>query len=146
MVGRTRLGELERVIMDQLWTLDSPATVRQVHEALSDSRDVAYTTVMTVLDRLARKGSVEQIRDGRAYRYRPAVSRDELTAELMHQALDTVDGSDRMAALLRFVGSASADDADAIRAALAELENGRPEQSPGRAESDRTDGTAGSPP
>ena len=108
--------------MDQLWALDGPATVRQVHDALSRSRDIAYTTVMTVLDRLARKGSAVQIREGRAYRYRPAVSRDELTAELMHQALDTVDGSDRTAALLRFVGSATPDDAEALRAALAELE------------------------
>lgn len=122
VVGRARLGELERVVMEQLWALDAPATVRQVHEALSESRDVAYTTVMTVLDRLARKGSAEQIRDGRAYRYRPAVSRDELTAELMHQALDTVDGTDRTAALLRFVGSVSSGDADALRTALAEVE------------------------
>ncbi|MBB5786351.1 BlaI/MecI/CopY family transcriptional regulator [Jiangella mangrovi] len=122
MPGRARLGELERTVMDLLWTFETPATVRQVHEALAGSRDVAYTTVMTVLDRLARKGSAEQIRDGRAYRYRPAVSRDELTAELMHEALDTVDGSDRTAALLRFVGSASADDARALREALEAVE------------------------
>ncbi len=108
--------------MEQLWAFDQPATVRQVHEALSGSREVAYTTVMTVLNRLARKGSAEQIRDGRAYRYRPAMTRDELTAELMHEALDTVDGSDRTAALLRFVGSVSVDDAEALRAALAAVE------------------------
>ncbi len=108
--------------MDQLWTVAAPATVRQVHDALNGSREVAYTTVMTVLDRLARKGFADQIRDGRAYRYLPAVSRDELTAELMHQALDTVDGSDRTAALLRFVGDVTADDADALRAALVEVE------------------------
>jgi predicted transcriptional regulator len=109
--------------MELLWTFETPATVRQVHEALAGSRDVAYTTVMTVLDRLARKGSAEQIRDGRAYRYRPAVSRDELTAELMHEALDTVDGTDRTAALLRFVGSVSEDDARALREALAAVES-----------------------
>ena len=108
--------------MEHLWAFGRPATVREVHEALSQSRDVAYTTVMTVLDRLARKGSAEQLRDGRAYRYLPVVSRDELTAELMHEALDTVDGSDRSAALLRFVGSASPDDTQALRAALAEVE------------------------
>nr|WP_298325853.1 BlaI/MecI/CopY family transcriptional regulator [Haloactinopolyspora sp.] len=125
VVGRTRLGELERVVMDQLWAFEGPATVRQVHDALSRTRDIAYTTVMTVLDRLARKGSAEQLRDGRAYRYRPAVSREELTAELMHQALDTVDGSDRTLALLRFVDSATPDDAEALRAALAELEQRR---------------------
>ncbi|WP_275296202.1 BlaI/MecI/CopY family transcriptional regulator [Jiangella ureilytica] len=123
MPGRAKLGELERAVMEQLWAFEAPATVRQVHEALAGSRDIAYTTVMTVLDRLARKGSAEQIRDGRAYRYRPAVSRDELTAELMHEALDTVDGTDRTAALLRFIGSVSADDARALREALEAVES-----------------------
>ncbi|HEY9409182.1 MAG TPA: BlaI/MecI/CopY family transcriptional regulator [Jiangellaceae bacterium] len=119
---RARLGDLERSVMEHLWSLDGAATVRQVHEALSGSRDIAYTTVMTVLDRLARKGSVEQIRDGRAYRYRPAVTRDELTAELMHEALDTVDRTERAAALVRFVDTVTPADADALRAALAEIE------------------------
>ncbi|NDL58442.1 BlaI/MecI/CopY family transcriptional regulator [Phytoactinopolyspora mesophila] len=98
------------------------ATVRQVHDALGSTRDIAYTTVMTVLDRLAKKGAVEQIRDGRAYLYRPAVSLDELTAELMHDALGNADGANRASALVRFVDTASADDAAALRAALAELE------------------------
>lgn len=98
------------------------ATVRQVHDALGSTRDIAYTTVMTVLDRLAKKGAVEQIRDGRAYLYRPAVTLDELTAELMHDALGNTDGANRTSALVRFVDTASADDAAALRAALAELE------------------------
>lgn len=128
---RAHLGELERVVMEYLWSRTEAgngagepeaATVRQVHEALSEAREIAYTTVMTVLDRLARKGSVEQLRDGRAYLYRPAVTLDELTAELMHEALGTVDGPDRTSALVRFVDTASADDAAALRAALAELE------------------------
>ncbi|AYY14498.1 BlaI/MecI/CopY family transcriptional regulator [Actinobacteria bacterium YIM 96077] len=119
---RTQLGELERAVMEQLWALARPATVRDVHQALSQTREIAYTTVMTVLDRLAKKGSVEQSRDGRAYLYRPAVDRDELTAELMHEALGTVDGDDRTSALVRFVDTASADDTAALRAALAELE------------------------
>ncbi len=119
---RTSLGDLERAVMEHLWSRAEAATVRQVHEALSDSRELAYTTVMTVLDRLARKGSVEQLRDGRAYLYRPAATRDELTAELMHQALDTVDGTDRAAALVRFIDTATAADTAALRAALAEVE------------------------
>ncbi|WP_166355888.1 BlaI/MecI/CopY family transcriptional regulator [Phytoactinopolyspora limicola] len=98
------------------------ATVREVHDALAQARDIAYTTVMTVLDRLAKKGAVEQIRDGRAYLYRPAVTLDALTAELMHDALGTVDAESRASALVRFVDTASADDAAALRAALAKLE------------------------
>lgn len=108
--------------MDHLWTLDHAATVREVHDALAASRELAYTTVMTVLDRLARKGMVEQQRSGRAYLYRPAMSRDQLTAEVMHEALDTVDDTDRAAVLVRFIDSASPDDAAALRAALAEVE------------------------
>ena len=41
----TRLGELERAVMDHLWAAGEPQTVRQVHEALSEQRDLAYTTV-----------------------------------------------------------------------------------------------------
>nr|WP_281352281.1 BlaI/MecI/CopY family transcriptional regulator [Phytoactinopolyspora alkaliphila] len=115
------MGELERAAMEYLWSRDDAATVRQVHEALSSTREIAYTTVMTVLDRLAKKGSVQQLRDGRAYLYRPAFTRDELTAELMHEALGTVDGADRASALVRFIDTASADDAAALRAALAEI-------------------------
>ena len=53
MAKLTRLGELERAVMDQLWCMPEAQTVRQVHEALSARRDLAYTTVMTVLQRLA---------------------------------------------------------------------------------------------
>lgn len=49
------LGELERAVMDHLWASAEPQTVRQVHEALLSQRELAYTTVMTVLQRLARK-------------------------------------------------------------------------------------------
>ncbi len=63
------LGELERAVMDSLWSSDEPQTVRQVHVALSSDRDLAYTTVMTVLQRLAKKNLVTQLRDDRAHRY-----------------------------------------------------------------------------
>lgn len=117
--------------MEQLWMVGAPVTVRQVHESLSSSRELAYTTVMTVLDRLARKGSVVQSRDGRAYRYAPAISRDELTVALMHDALDTVEDSERAAVLVRFVDSVSPDDVAALRAALTEVERGAAGESDG---------------
>ncbi len=56
-----RLGSLERAVMDQLWDTGGPQTVRQVHQALSAQRDLAYNTVMTVLQRLSRKRLVVQI-------------------------------------------------------------------------------------
>src|SRR5690625_5544301 len=88
MAKHTHLGDLERAVMDHLWSAPESQTVRQVHEALSSRRDLAYTTVMTVLQRLAKKNLVSQIRDDRAHRYTPVRGRDELVAGLMVEALD----------------------------------------------------------
>lgn len=109
--------------MDHLWSSGEPLTVRQVHEALRTQRELAYTTVMTVLQRLARKNLVVQIRDDRAHRYAAAYGRDELVAGLMVDALhQAADSGDRQAALVHFVERVGAEDADALRRALAELE------------------------
>ncbi|MBB3604032.1 putative transcriptional regulator [Mycolicibacterium sp. BK556] len=124
MAKLTRLGELERAVMDHLWAAGEPLTVRQVHEALCTERDLAYTTVMTVLQRLARKNLVSQIRDDRAHQYAPVHGRDELVAGLMVDALDQAsDSGGRQAALVHFVERVGVDEADALRRALAELES-----------------------
>ncbi len=123
MARLNRLGDLERSVMDHLWDADRPQTVRQVHDALRTQRELAYTTVMTVLQRLARKGLVAQIRDDRAHRYAPVDGRDELVAGLMVDALDqAADSGGRQAALMHFVERVGADEADALRRALAELD------------------------
>jgi predicted transcriptional regulator len=84
---------------------------------------LAYTTVMTVLQRLARKGLVIQIRDDRAHQYAAMHGRDELVAGLMVDALDqAADSSDRRAALMNFVERVGVEEADALRRALADLE------------------------
>ena len=124
MAKLTRLGELERAVMDHLWASQEPQTVRQVHEALSAHRDLAYTTIMTVLQRLAKKNLVVQHRDDRAHRYAPTHGRDELVAGLMVDALDQVaDSPSREAALVHFVERVGVDEAAALRRALAELES-----------------------
>ena len=115
-----RLGELEQAVMDRLWDNDGPQTVREVHNSLLADRELAYTTVMTVLQRLHCKDLVVQIRAGRAFRYAPSYGRDELVASLMVDVLDQVsDSGGRQAALMRFVGRVGADEADALRRALA---------------------------
>ena len=114
-----RLGELERAIMDVLWEAPEPLTVRQVSGQLTE-RDLAHTTVMTVLDRLAKKGFARRERDGRAWRYRAAESREAYVTELMLNALDQT--GDRQAALARFVRSVSGAEARALRRALEALE------------------------
>jgi predicted transcriptional regulator len=131
MAKLTRLGDLERAVMDHLWSAPHPQTVRQVHESLSERRELAYTTVMTVLQRLAKKNLVSQIRDDRAHRYAAVHGRDELVAGLMVDALDqAADTGSRQAALVHFVGRVGADEAEALRRALDELESGHPETPP----------------
>ncbi|WP_434742845.1 BlaI/MecI/CopY family transcriptional regulator [Micromonospora sp. SH-82] len=115
----TRLGDLERAVMDVLWdtvpATSDGVTVREVAEAL-DGRELAYTTVMTVLDRLAGKGMVQRRREGRAWRYQAAASREAYIAQLMLDALDL--GGSRDAALVRFARSVTGTEADVLRAAL----------------------------
>jgi predicted transcriptional regulator len=111
----TRLGELERAVMDVLWDRAAPTTVREVAEALEE-RDLAYTTVMTVLDRLTGKDMVQRERSGRAWSYRPAASREAFIAQLMLDALDLTGSRD--AALVRFARSVSGTEAEVLRAAL----------------------------
>ena len=112
---RVALGELERAVMARLWAAPAPLTVREVHESLE--RDLAYTTVMTVLGRLAKKGLVRQERDGKAYLYSAASSREQMAASLMLDALGDV-GEDRTAALVAFVDQVGPEEAAALRRAL----------------------------
>jgi len=125
MAPTSRLGELERAVMDQLWA--APAgewlTVRQVHERLSRERDIAYTTVMTVMDRLSKKSLVRQKREGRAYLYAPMASRAAMTAELMRGVLQEFGVGEARTALVAFVGESTAEERAALRQALSDLES-----------------------
>lgn len=97
------LGDLEHLIMSVLWRSDEPQSVREVHESVRLERDLAYTTVMTVLDRLAKKGLVTRDLDGRAWRYRAAVSAAQLVSDEMHSLLGSIPGAGTEA-LVAFVG------------------------------------------
>lgn len=121
------LGDLERAVMDALWASPTPQTVRQVHDSLSEDRALAYTTVMTVLQRLAKKNLVTQIREDRAHKYVPTHPREDLVASLMVDALSEAEApGSRHAALVSFVGRVGADEAEALRRALDGLEASPP--------------------
>jgi len=116
-------GDLEAAVMDRLWAMGVPATVRSVLDDLRAVRPLAYTTVMTVMDNLYRKGFLDRELDGRAHRYWPTRSRAEYSAELMGEALSA--SGDRTAALLRFVEQMPADEVDRLRTLLGEDAGGR---------------------
>jgi predicted transcriptional regulator len=111
-----QFGELENVIMDRLWEWGRPALVRDVVDDLGKDRSIAYTTVMTVMENLHRKGWLRRQRDGRAWRYEPTGSRSGYTAALMSEALAT--NPDRRTALAHFVLQMSPHDAALLREAL----------------------------
>jgi|KBSSwiStaDraftv2_1062776.scaffolds.fasta_scaffold06248_8 predicted transcriptional regulator len=116
------LGTLEAAVMDQLWSTPEPRPVRAVFEELHRQRPIAYTTVMTVMDNLHRKGWLTRELVGRAYFYRPVHSREERSAELMGEAL--ADSADRAITLMHFVEQMSPQEARLLRDALAQATKG----------------------
>ncbi len=103
MSDRRAPGPLETAVMAVVAGAPVPVAVAEVQKQLSG--DPAYTTVMTTLSRLAEKGALTQIREGRAYRYTlaapPDAVDDAVTARRMRRLLS--DGSDRAGVLARFV-------------------------------------------
>ena len=116
------LGELEARVMRRIWDRDGPVTVRDITDDLRRDRPIAYTTVMTVMDNLRKKGWLRRTDHGRAYRYEPIVSGDEYSAGVMRQGLAA--SSDPAAALMRFVGELSSDEANALEEAYRRLARG----------------------
>jgi BlaI family transcriptional regulator, penicillinase repressor len=97
------LAPLELDCMNTLWPMGE-ATVREIREALAERRPRAYTTIMTIMDRLARKGVVDRHKVGRAYSYRPNLSMADARAQALGQVLENFFGGSREA-LLAQLGS-----------------------------------------
>ncbi|MBW3594263.1 MAG: BlaI/MecI/CopY family transcriptional regulator [Actinobacteria bacterium] len=85
------LGPLEAEIMDVVWD-SGDVTVRDVHQALSANRPIAYTTVMTTLGRLADKGLLKRIEDQPAHHYTAVVSRDQYATSTVKSVVDWLFG------------------------------------------------------
>ncbi|WP_042366216.1 BlaI/MecI/CopY family transcriptional regulator [Streptacidiphilus neutrinimicus] len=110
------LGELENEVMTRLWQWNRLVTVREVLEDLQREREIAYTTVMTVMDKLFQKGWLRREQEGRAYRYAPVSTREAYTAALMNDAWETSDKP--AAALVHFFGMMSPEQQEALGDAL----------------------------
>lgn len=113
MADRRRSGGLEREVLAVLATAGTPLTPAQVRAGLD--RDLAYTTVMTTLQRLAEKGATTRARVGRAFAYRMADSAT-VTARQMHGLLQ--HGNDRAAVLSQFLVELDAEDGALLRRLL----------------------------
>jgi predicted transcriptional regulator len=110
----TRLGQLERKVMDILWDASGhPLSGRAVADRLPDR---AYTTVLTILERLRRKKLVERASDGKVHVFRAVASRESYTASLMLEPLS--NAHDRDAVLVRFAQNVSSEEAVVLRRAL----------------------------
>jgi predicted transcriptional regulator len=112
-------GDLEAVVMHRVWASDKPVTVRELFDELRHERVIAYTTVMSTMDNLHRKGWLARAKEGKAYRYAPTASREEYSARLMHDAL--AGGGDTAAVLTHFVAQIGDDESRALREAVRQL-------------------------
>jgi predicted transcriptional regulator len=112
-------GELEAVVMDRIWNQDGTTTVRDIFDELAAEREIAYTTVMSTMDNLHTKGWLARERDGKAYRYWPALTREQHSAQLMREALDGGGRSDLV--LSHFLEQISPEESARLRAALQRL-------------------------
>jgi predicted transcriptional regulator len=81
------LAPLELDCMNTLWPMGQ-GTVREIRDRLAPRRPRAYTTIMTIMDRLARKGIVERRKVGRAYMYRPNLSAEEARGHALDQVIE----------------------------------------------------------
>ena len=122
--GVRGFGELESVIMRRVWDHQGPVTVRALFDELTRERDIAYTTVMTTMDNLHRKGWLSRVKEGKAYRYTATASREEYSARLMREALD--DGGDTRAVLSHFVAQMDGTESEVLRAVVHRPADGKP--------------------
>src|SRR5437867_10755695 len=110
--------------MDRLWSWGGSATVRDLVDELRRDREIAYTTVMSTMDNLHRKGWLAREKDGKAYRYTATASREEYSARLMREALD--GGGDTEAVLSHFVAQMGGAESEVLRTVVGRLTRRRP--------------------
>ena len=112
-------GELEAVVMDRLWDHGEVCTVRDIFDELAADRVIAYTTVLSTMDNLHRKGWLARERVGKAYHYRPTLTREEHSARLMRDAFES--GGDTDLVLTYFLDQMNDDESAQVRATLRRL-------------------------
>lgn len=100
------LAPLELDCMNTLWPMGE-GTVREIRDRLAERRPRAYTTIMTIMDRLARKGVVERRKSGRAYIYVPNLTAQEARTHALSQVVESFFGGSKEALLTELGGTVS---------------------------------------
>lgn len=124
-VPENRLTRYELELMNVLWTIGE-GTVQDVCDNLT--RDLAYTTVMTTLNLLAtRKNVLSRTKDGRAYVYKPLVTRDDVSRSILSDLKSVLFGNRLPSMVLNLMAEDEADQktVDVLRDALRRLEENR---------------------
>ena len=118
---RESLGELQLQVMQVVWELGD-GTVAEVHEALCESRPLAYTTVLSTLRGLERRDYVSHTTEGKAHRFSPRVSREQHTDASISKLVTNLFGGQPEKLMSHLMGGEELDDAQRrrIRALLAE--------------------------
>ncbi len=125
------LAPLELDCMNMLWPMGE-GTVREIRDRLAPIRPRAYTTIMTIMDRLAQKGIVSRRKVGRAYLYQPSLTADQARAHAVRQLLEGFFGGSEEALLAHLRGyEPAADEAirPVVRAGVPRAESRREEKS-----------------
>lgn len=112
-MAKTRLSELQAAVVSILWKRDE-ATVAEVRDAL-ENRDLATTTVATVLKRLLDADVVERRKEGREYVYRASVSRSDVRSSMVGDVVDWLFGGDTEALVSHLVRESEIDPDDLDR-------------------------------
>ncbi|MDK1018437.1 MAG: BlaI/MecI/CopY family transcriptional regulator [Actinomycetota bacterium] len=109
----SREPHLESAVMEILWNASQPLTPSQVHAELKSARAIAYTTVLTAVSRLWKKGLLTRTRRGRTYTYLPREGRADSAARRMEELLAAT--RERNLTLARFIDNLSASDRRELR-------------------------------
>lgn len=109
------MGDLEADVMEEAWR-SGEVSVRDIHETVGSRRKLAYTTVMTVMSRLAEKGLLRRRNaGGKAWLYTPAMSREEFTRETAGSVLSGLLSDFATLSMSQFVDLVSAESEDRMK-------------------------------
>jgi|SRR5580704_2541870 BlaI family penicillinase repressor len=119
------LAPLELDCLNMLWPMGE-GTVREIRDALAPRRPRAYTTIMTIMDRLARKGIVERRKTGRAYIYKPNLTAEDARAHALAQVIDSFFGGSKELVIAHLEARSPAETTPVVPMASAAADSAHP--------------------